>query len=138
MIAYCDASVLLRRLLHQANTLVVPAVTGTYSSMLLKVECRRTIDRMRLMSVLDDERISHVLALFATLCESIRFVEVEPHILERAGRPLPVTLGTLDAIHLATAMALSEGGAGPVTMFTHDHQLALAARSLGLTVVGDG
>jgi hypothetical protein len=48
-------------------------------------------------------------------------------VIARAGGPLGGALGTLDAIHLVTAMLWS----------THDRQLANAARVCGLTVYPD-
>jgi hypothetical protein len=45
-------------------------------------------------------------------------------------------LGTLDAIHLATAQLWRERGAAELTMATHDAALATAARSLGMPIVG--
>jgi len=63
-------------------------------------------------------------------------IAVDDSILHRVGRPFPVPLGTLDAIHLATAEQCLESEGGPLTLATHDFQLALAARALGLPVVG--
>ena len=49
---------------------------------------------------------------------------------------MPTELGTLDAIHLATALLWKEmAGLNPV-MATHDDALALGARAHGLAVVG--
>jgi hypothetical protein len=46
-------------------------------------------------------------------------------------------LGTLDAIHLATALAWREAaGVEDLVMATHDLALATAARASGLRVVG--
>jgi hypothetical protein len=47
-----------------------------------------------------------------------------------------VALGTLDAIHLATAMLWQESRGSSLFMATHDTALALAARASGLRVVG--
>jgi len=51
-------------------------------------------------------------------------------------QPLPVALGTLDAIHLATALLWREQSAARLVMATHDAALGLAARSVGFRVVG--
>ena len=49
---------------------------------------------------------------------------------------MPTELGTLDAIHLASALLWKDAlGADPV-MATHDKALALAAYAHGLKVLG--
>ena len=57
-------------------------------------------------------------------------------VLARAAQPLPTELGTLDAIHLATALLWREHARTDVVMATHDVALATAARAHGFTVVG--
>jgi hypothetical protein len=57
-------------------------------------------------------------------------------VLDRAAQPMPTELGTLDAIHLASALLWKEAlGVDPV-MATHDKAVALAAQAHGLKVVG--
>jgi len=51
-------------------------------------------------------------------------------------QPLPTALGTLDAIHLATAQIWRETTSTTLTMATHDATLATAARALGMPTVG--
>ena len=58
-------------------------------------------------------------------------------VLARAAQPLPTELGTLDAIHLATALLWREHTGGDIVMATHDVALGMAARACGLSVVGD-
>ena len=57
-------------------------------------------------------------------------------MLARASQPMPTTLGTLDAIHLATALMWSEHSGSPLVMATHDQLLATAARASGLRAIG--
>lgn len=49
---------------------------------------------------------------------------------------MPTELGTLDAIHLATALLWREETRTDLVMATHDDALALGARAHGLTIVG--
>ena len=49
---------------------------------------------------------------------------------------MPTELGTLDAIHLATALLWKEMSHVNLVMATHDGPLGLAAQAHGLTVVG--
>jgi predicted nucleic acid-binding protein len=68
--------------------------------------------------------------------EAIDLVLLRSQILRRAAHPLPTPLGTLDAIHLATALAWRDVDDGPLTVVTHDASLDQAARAFGLAVVG--
>ena len=49
---------------------------------------------------------------------------------------MPTELGTLDAIHLATALLWKESTGSDLVMATHDTALGLAATAHGLIVVG--
>jgi len=49
---------------------------------------------------------------------------------------MPAPLGTLDAIHLATADLWREGRGKDPIVATHDKALALAARASGFRVMG--
>ena len=60
---------------------------------------------------------------------------VTPDVLRRAARLQPASLRTLDAIHLATALA---HGDGDVCVVTYDERFAVAARTNGLRVVQPG
>ena len=56
--------------------------------------------------------------------------------LARASEPFPTAIGTLDALHLSTALVWRERQDQPLVMATHDGGLALAARSFGFEVLG--
>ncbi len=60
-----------------------------------------------------------------------RLVGVNDRVLDAAGALLPAELGSLGAIHLATAQQL---GADLARMVTYDDRMAAAASQLGLTV----
>jgi hypothetical protein len=49
---------------------------------------------------------------------------------------LPTALGTLDAIHLATAALWRESQGTELAMATYDGVLATAARASGFSVIG--
>jgi predicted nucleic acid-binding protein len=66
----------------------------------------------------------------------VDLVGVSDVVLERASEPLPTSLGTLDAIHLATALLWKELTNVDLVMATHDGELALGAQAHGLPVVG--
>ena len=68
--------------------------------------------------------------------EAMEIVDLNRPVLERAAQPVPTSLGTLDAIHLATALLWREHSGFEFVMATHDTALGLAARASGLRVVG--
>lgn len=57
-------------------------------------------------------------------------------MLDRAAQPLPTGLGTLDAIHLASALLWNDAMSIVPVMATHDGALGLAAQGYGFKVVG--
>lgn len=67
----------------------------------------------------------------AAVIERLEVFELDPEIDRRASAIGPESLRTLDAIHLATAMAIPDLG----SFVTYDDRLADAARLLGLPVV---
>lgn len=138
MIAYLDSSVLLRKVLRQPGALREwTAVRTGVVSALAETECLRTLDRLRVRANLSDLEVSRRRQAVFRLLESLEVVAVTAPVLTRAAQPLPTELGTLDAIHLATALLWREHSGGDLVMATHDLALATAARACGLPVVGD-
>ena len=60
--------------------------------------------------------------LVLRLLERMNRVDVSPAVLRRAADPFPTPLGTLDAIHLATAVLWREGRSETAVLVTHDGQ----------------
>lgn len=137
MTAYVDSSVLLRVLLGQAHALKEwKTLRRAVASALVEVECLRTLDRIRIrMGIQDRELASRREAVYRML-EAMEVVELSRGVLARAAHPLPIELGTLDAIHLATALFWREGTGEDLVMATHDVALGTAARSCGLRAIG--
>jgi predicted nucleic acid-binding protein len=137
VIAYVDSSVLLRIVLRQRDALKEwSRLTQGVASALAEVECLRTLDRLRISERHSDEAIAERREAVYRLMESIEVVEVGRAVLARASQPLPTVLGTLDAIHLATALLWKERTSSDVVMATHDTALAVAAKATGLRVIG--
>jgi len=137
VIAYLDASVLLRQVLGQPNKLEEwPKIETAVASALVEVECLRTLDRLRLRVGLSDRDLADRRAAVHRLMDEIDLVEPVGAVLKRAAQPLPTALGTLDAIHLSTALLWQELRGADLVMATHDQALATAARASGLRVIG--
>jgi len=137
VIAYIDSSVLLRVLFGQSNALKEwKKIERGMSSALIEVECLRTMDRLRLVENFGEEAIAIRREAIFRLLEGLEIIELTHPVLARASQPLPTTLGTLDAIHLATALMWKEQAKENLVMATHDTALALAAKASGLSVIG--
>ncbi len=105
------------------------------SSELIRVECLRTVDRARIESRLTDEDASRHRADVLAAIDGIDLIALGSAVLERAAEPFPTLIGTLDALHLASALLVRERY--PDLLFaTHDRALALAARAMGFQVEG--
>ena len=137
MIAYVDASVLLRVALGEPGALPEwNQIERGVSSALILTESLRTLDRLRLRANLPDSEVATRRAAIFSLIASLEIVEIDAAILERAAQPMPTELGTLDAIHLATALLWREATRAKTVLATHDPALALGALAHGLAVVG--
>lgn len=137
MIGYLDSSALLRLVLREPGGLEeLQKCEALVSSELLAVECARTIDRLRLQNKLSTEDAAFRLATVNDWLESVDLVLLQRPILARAADPFPIPLGTLDALHLATALVWRDRMQQELVMATHDGGLAIAARAFGIQVLG--
>jgi uncharacterized protein len=123
---YLDTSVLGRILLDEPDTPAIRRELGHFerhiSSGLLSVELHRLGLR------------ENTLALVSELLSGQVLIPVDVEILAAAETIAPPDVATLDAIHLATAVSLSNAGKLDALM-TYDKQLATGAREHGLEVL---
>lgn len=134
--AYIDSSVLLRVVLGEPESL--PSwglIDQALSSELIRLECLRTIDRARVQLRLGDDAVSRQRANVLEAIDSLSLIPLTRLVLERAAEPFPTLVGSLDAIHLASALLVREQY-DELLFATHDQQLAVAARAMGLPVAG--
>lgn len=137
MIAYVDASVLLRVALGQPDALPEwSKIRQGVASALVETESLRTLDRLRLRARLSDAEVASRRATILAIIASLELVEVDAAVLDRAAQPMPTELGTLDAIHLATAILWKGMTRADLIVATHDGALAVAAEAHGFPVVG--
>jgi predicted nucleic acid-binding protein len=137
VIAYVDASVLLRVALGQPNALPEwSEIDRGVSSALIITESLRTLDRVRRRAGLSDVEVARRRSTVLALIDSLELVEIDAVVLDRAAQPMPTELGTLDAIHLASALLWKDASGVDPVMATHDGALGLAAQAHGLKVVG--
>ena len=135
MNVYVDSSVVLRVALGERGRLVGWSRLGRpATSELTRVECLRTLDRARLAGGLEDRDLAERREAIDEILSTFDLVALDRRILRRAAEPLPTTLGTLDAIHLASALAL-RSRVPLLRIATHDEAFAVAARSVGFRLV---
>jgi predicted nucleic acid-binding protein len=133
---YVDSSVLLRVVLNERGSLREwRRITRPVASELIRLECRRTIDRARIRERLDDDLIAQQREDVLDVLHTFDIVPLDSVVLERAAEPFPTLLGSLDAIHLATALLL-RAQVADLYFATHDGELATAARAMGFRVLG--
>jgi predicted nucleic acid-binding protein len=137
VIAYVDSSVILRLVLTEPKPLREWSdVHQGVTSALAEVEVLRTIDRLGFsVPALDPQRVAERREAAFRILEGLEIVEITRSVLARAAQPLPTPLGTLDAIHLVSAMAWREQSE-TLVFATHDVALSAAARASGFEVIG--
>lgn len=136
MNVYVDSSVLLRTALNERGALREwRRIDRPLASELIRLECRRTIDRARIRERLSDDAVAEQREVVLGLLDAFDIVPLDGVVLERAAEPFPTLLGSLDAIHLATAV-LARAQVEDLYFATHDGELAIAARAVGFTVLG--
>ena len=137
--AYLDSSVIVRVVLSETAALEEwNTLEAGVSSVLARAECHRSLERRWRNRELTDEQFeSKRAALNATLGQ-LDLRPVDSEILGLASNPFPTWVATLDAIHLATALAYrrAQQDDGPILFATHDRQLAKAATALHFDVIG--
>ncbi len=131
MLAYLDSSALVKLVVREPESAALAARLAEWeervSSVLSRVEVHRALRRIAAPTS-QRRRADAVLSRIA-------LIRLDDPILGVAIRLRPVTLRTLDAVHLATALSVRPELACVVT---YDERLAAAATSAGLRVVSPG
>lgn len=134
-VLYLDTSALVKLVVREAETDTLEEELGGWSdlatSVVASVELSRAVARARADStavVADEYTILGVLASDAE-------VPLSDEVRTIASGLAPVELRTLDAIHLASAMAL---GADLAAVLTYDARMQRAATELDISVLAPG
>jgi uncharacterized protein len=136
MILYVDSSVLLRIVLGEAGSLREWRRSRRWlASRLIRTECLRTIDRARVRFGLADSKVAAHRAAVIEYLRAFELIPLDTTVLDRAEDPFPTSLGTLDAVHLASALSV-RNRLPDLVFATHDEDLGIAARAVGFRVVG--
>jgi predicted nucleic acid-binding protein len=124
VLAYLDASAIVKLVVSELESPILLhwyiEVERAVTSRIGVVETRRAIRRR-----------PHDEARLAQVIDRLEVFELDADIDQRASAIAPLSLRTLDAIHVATALAIPGLG----SFVTYDERLAEAARNVGLPVV---
>ena len=121
---YVDSSIALARLLFEPRAPRAPFwQEHLVSSRLLEYEVWNRVHAYGLIG-------SHGQPTRALLT-GIELLEMDRRVLARALDPWPITIRTLDALHLATVEYLRSLGAS-IELASYDNRLLAAARALGM------
>lgn len=133
---YIDTSVAIRRLFDASNALPGWGKwEAAYTSELWRVEAMRTVHRLRMENRINDHDVARLRDDVDTIDQCFHVIQLNRRILQQASEAMPTIIGTLDAIHLATALQARSSIA--IDRFvTHDKQQAMAARSVGFVIEG--
>lgn len=138
MICYLDSSIVLRHILQQSRQLSEwTAIQMAISNRLLRLECFRTIDRFRIVEQWSSIQVEEARRRCLAVLEGIGLLPVTEHVYRRAEQPFIALVGSLDSLHLASALLWRETRGDDLIFATHDTQLALAAKAHGFTVIGN-
>ena len=124
---YIDASAAMKLVVEEPESwALADALAGDQliSSEICQVELKRMLQRLGL-----DQGAKR---LVRSVVEQIELLRLDDQILDRASEVGPTDLRTLDAIHLASALAI---GRELDAVVTYDRRLAAAAEEAGFAVM---
>jgi predicted nucleic acid-binding protein len=128
-VVYADASALVKLVVREpesaALAAAIPAGARLATSGVSRVEVTRAVRVAGLEEDLERE--------LTDLLDGCVLLDVDSDVLRSASALASERLRPLDAIHLATALAIT-----PQIMFVYDRQLGRAARELGIRVEAPG
>lgn len=133
MTVYLDSSLVIRQLVGSKSPW--PGWghwSAAYASTLLRTECYRMANLLRLTGKLDDAQRARLGTWIERVCESITQVPVTESVLRRAADAFPTAVGTTQAIHLATLLELQSAHGITCLLATADEELLRAAESMGI------
>ncbi len=123
-VAYLDASAIVKLVLEEPESLILlrwyHESERIVTSRIGVIETRRAVRRRE-----------HDPAHLAAVIDRLEIFEMDLDVERRASVVAPTSLRTLDAIHIATALAIP----GIDAFVTYDDRQAVAARLVGLPVV---
>lgn len=137
MVAYLDSSVVLRHiLLGELGIRTAFAEEQVIASELLEIESRRVLHRYRMNGDLNDAGLVEAVGRLESVLAGVTLLALTDAVKKRSMGAFPVSVRTLDALHLATALLfveeqLKERTHNDVIVVSHDDAMNRCARALG-------
>jgi len=138
MIVYLDSSFVIRRLLGVGKPVEFwGRWEKAYASTLMRTECYRIANNLRLDGKLDDAGRARLGSWIETVCRAVTQVPVTDNVMKRASEAYPVAVGTLQALHLATMQELESVRGVKCVLASDDEGLLQAAKAIGIAEAVD-
>lgn len=136
MVAYLDSSLVLRHILNGDMAIAQAfAHESVIASELLEIECRRVLYRCRLQGELDDDRLYTAFTRLDSVLAGINLLSMDEAVKRRSMESFPMTVKTLDALHVATALVWqSRNPDEPISLYSTDAGMNRVAYAVGITV----
>jgi hypothetical protein len=134
---YVETSAVLRILLEGDRPLLkrISREKSLVTSVLTQIEANRGLLRASTEGRIDHRQHREGQRWLRSFFRSCDLLSLDDAIRERAGQPFPIEpVRTLDALHLASALAWEEGVGGAL-VFSCDDRVRDNARALGMTVL---
>ncbi len=125
-VAYLDSSAFVKLVVAEPESAALRRVLSRWPD-----QASSTLIRTEVVRALRRSGNGHLVGPARRLIAAMRLVRLDEPMLDRAAELEPGHLRTLDAIHLATAMAI---GPDLGVLFTYDDRLQSAANASGLVV----
>jgi len=137
MICYIDSSAVLRIIFNSDNAFRdYDCFEKIGSSELMVIECNRVIDRYRLENILSDAQIATAKEYLHNIIEGMYILDITHSIKARASDAFPTVVGTLDALHISTAVIWrEESGINDFSIVSHEKQMNVCAKALGFKII---
>jgi len=135
MVGYLDSSVLLRHILLGDTAIRHTLSCGCIvSSEILEIECRRVLHRYRMDGDLDDNGFIAARSRLDDILSGISLLVLSSAVKKRAMESFPVSVKTLDALHIASALVFLEARPQEkLLVFTFDTVMNRCVLALGFS-----
>ena len=137
--AYFDTSVLVKRYLNEPGSILARSLLRGHqfvSCVLVPLEAYSTLSRLKAAGELSERNFGAILARVGTDRRQWQLVELHAPILARAEEVVERTqVRTLDALHVASALAFQERLREVLPFVTADERQRQAAQQMGLQVI---
>ncbi len=137
--AYFDSSAILKRYLQEPGAVQARRLMRRYEtvcSILTPLETLSALVRRHAVGEVGKPTFDQAVSDLKSDAELWEFVELEETVLQRAEAVIARSaLKTIDAVHVASALAVQERWSERVPFITADQRQAAAARSHGLEVI---